>query len=356
VTISIRHATGEDAARVTQIYVDSWNLGLGELMPQIALDDGRISRWVKDLTTGPATWCVAEYDGSVAGLVGIGPSRDPVDPRLGELDTIAVDPPYWRSGIGTRLMHVALQALAAGYPEAILWTLANYPRGQRFYESTGWHLDGASRDNGHQVSYRENRGGVGAEFWLRVVLSGGLAEWAVLGPRRIRRCPDGSFADQLLRAGEGVADADVLDVLPRRAEAELDHRPGAVQWITRLVDGGQQSFGLERHQLVVDKLQQAVVGAAVVADPARRTRCAKRDPRCSQAAPGSHRPYPASGAVLKAFLDELPALLLGKIVDRLVLRRPPQHQPLRLKLSSHELIPIGNPVHRSPSFPLTQSG
>jgi N-acetylglutamate synthase-like GNAT family acetyltransferase len=155
-TISIRSARRDDAPKVAEIYVDSWNAGFGELMPPIVLDDGRVSRWAEELTTGPATWWIAEYDGSIAGLVGIGPSRDPVDPRLGELDTIAVDPPYRRFGIGTRLMHVAVQTLAADYPEAILWTLANYARGQRFYEATGWQLDGGSRDDGRQLSFRRH--------------------------------------------------------------------------------------------------------------------------------------------------------------------------------------------------------
>lgn len=51
-------------------------------------------------------------------------------------------------------MQKALQALATTYPEAVLWTLANYPQGQTFYESTGWTLDGGTRDNGNQVCYR----------------------------------------------------------------------------------------------------------------------------------------------------------------------------------------------------------
>ncbi len=50
-------------------------------------------------------------------------------------------------------MAKAVAELAATYPDAILWTLANYPRGQRFYEATGWHLDADTRDNGHQVRY-----------------------------------------------------------------------------------------------------------------------------------------------------------------------------------------------------------
>ncbi|MGW1340171.1 N-acetyltransferase family protein [Kribbella sp. NPDC002412] len=152
-SLAIRPALVEDAPRITQVYVDSWNAGFGELMPPAVLDDARIARWAGDLTAG--SWWVAERDGVIAGFTGIGPSRDPVDPQLGELDTIAVDPPYWRTGVGTALMHTALEALAAAYPEAILWTLANYPQGQRFYESTGWHPDGQTRDNGHQLSYRQ---------------------------------------------------------------------------------------------------------------------------------------------------------------------------------------------------------
>jgi N-acetylglutamate synthase-like GNAT family acetyltransferase len=134
--------------------VDSWNAGFAGLMPPIQVDEGRVNRWTKDLTDGPATWWVAEHDGTIAGLVGIGPSRDPIDPGLGELDTIAVAPPYWRTGVGTALMHTALEALAADYAEAILWTLANYPQAQRFYAATGWTPDGNTRADGTQLAYR----------------------------------------------------------------------------------------------------------------------------------------------------------------------------------------------------------
>jgi len=158
-SVRIRVATVEDAPRVVEVYVDSWNAGFTGLMPPIAVDEGRIRRWATDLADERNTWWVAEIDGSIAGLAGIGPSRDPVDPRLGELDTMAVDPAHWRAGIGTALMQTALEALASTYPQAILWTLAGYDQGQRFYESTGWHLDGNTRDDGHQVSYRHDLSG-----------------------------------------------------------------------------------------------------------------------------------------------------------------------------------------------------
>ncbi|WP_406048118.1 GNAT family N-acetyltransferase [Kribbella sp. NBC_00889] len=154
-TVQIRAAMAEDAPRVVEIYVDSWNAGFTGLMPPIEADAGRIQRWATDLASDRTSWWVAEANGTIAGLVGIGPSRDPVDPQLGELDTIAVDPTHWRTGLGTNLMHTALDALAA-YQQAILWTLANYPQGQRFYESTGWYADGATRADGHQVMFRHD--------------------------------------------------------------------------------------------------------------------------------------------------------------------------------------------------------
>jgi len=156
--ILVRSATGDDAEDVARIYVDSWNSGFRGLMPYRSLTPDLIDRWREDLNRPlPHRWWVAERAGSIIGLVGIGPSRDPVDPTLGELDTIAVEPTHWRRGIGRTLMSTALCYLKAdGYSAAILWTLANYELGQRFYEATGWCPDGGVRDEGRQVRYRHD--------------------------------------------------------------------------------------------------------------------------------------------------------------------------------------------------------
>ena len=77
---------------------------------------------------------------------GIGASRDPDDPTVGELDTIAVLSGYWHTGIGKALMRTALQGLRiAGYNQAVLWTLSDYPLGETFYASTGWRCSGQAR-------------------------------------------------------------------------------------------------------------------------------------------------------------------------------------------------------------------
>jgi ribosomal protein S18 acetylase RimI-like enzyme len=156
--LTVRPANADDAADVARIYVDSWNTGFGELMPHRNVTAELIGRWQQDLVKpAPHRWWVAELEGVIVGFAGVGPSRDPIDPDLGELDTIAVDPGHWRNRIGRTLMAVALHHLAAdGYREAVLWTLASYPRGQKFYQAMGWGLDSGVRDEGRQIRYRRD--------------------------------------------------------------------------------------------------------------------------------------------------------------------------------------------------------
>ena len=159
-SLTIRSATAADAETVTRIYVDSWNAGFGELLSRAdrVTTPELIERWRNDLVQPvPQRWWVAEHMGLIAGFVGIGPSRDPVDPSLGELDPIAVDPPYWRAGIGKTLISLALRFLVTdGYREGILWTVEGYKRGIAFYEAMGWRRDGGVRDGGRQIRFRRD--------------------------------------------------------------------------------------------------------------------------------------------------------------------------------------------------------
>ena len=153
-TVTLRDAKVTDAAEVARIYVDSWNNGFADHLPMRALSDRHSDRWARDLA-GPASWRVAIEGDQLVGFVGTGPSRDPIDPTLGELDTIAVSPDRWRRGIGTALMADALESLRdAGFSSAVLWTLAEYPMGDALYRRCGWLPDNGRRDSGRQVSYR----------------------------------------------------------------------------------------------------------------------------------------------------------------------------------------------------------
>lgn len=155
---TIRSAASADAETVARIYIDSWNAGFGALLSRAdrTVTPALTDRWRHDLDQPvPNRWWVAEHSGTTAGVAGIGPSRDPVDVRLGELDTIAVDPLHWRTGIGTALMSVALRHLASdGYYEAIVWTVEGYERGIAFYKAFGWRRDGGVRDDGRQIRLR----------------------------------------------------------------------------------------------------------------------------------------------------------------------------------------------------------
>ena len=153
--VDIRKATPADASDVLGIYVASWNEGFGKRMPAISEDASRLDRWRNDLgPTTPTRWWVAERRDTIVGFVGIGPSRDPQDPVLGELDTIAVAPSAWRTGVGRRLMSVALDALRCdGYETAVLWTLNRYERGESFYLALGWQRTSELRQSGEQIRY-----------------------------------------------------------------------------------------------------------------------------------------------------------------------------------------------------------
>jgi ribosomal protein S18 acetylase RimI-like enzyme len=143
----------DDAPIVARIYIDSWNQGFGHLMGRRELTQERVARWRADLTGRTAGWTLAELDGEVVGFVGVGPSRDPIDPTLGEVDTIAVAPACWRRGVGRALMAHAVERLRLTWPSAILWTPANYDRGHAFYRATGWYPLDRSRAAGTEVAF-----------------------------------------------------------------------------------------------------------------------------------------------------------------------------------------------------------
>lgn len=151
----IRSVLPADVEAVARIYVQSANAGFGDLDETRVLDPDQVERWRVDLAaTPPYRWWVATRDDAIVGFAGIGPSRDPVDPSIGELDTIGVESSHWRTGVGRALMSQALRHLSMdGYREAIVWTLADYPRGMGFYESTGWRRNGAVRADGRHICY-----------------------------------------------------------------------------------------------------------------------------------------------------------------------------------------------------------
>lgn len=151
---TISTPTVADAPEVARIYVESWNEGFGNLLGRRTLSNTEVTRWAAELVGGRARWWVAREENDTVGFAGICASRDPVDPRLGELDTIAVDPRHCRSGVGRALMDVAVGAMREdGYASAILWTPTGHEDAHRFYEKMGWRRTGATRADGRHVAF-----------------------------------------------------------------------------------------------------------------------------------------------------------------------------------------------------------
>ena len=160
--IVVRDAVAADARTVTEIYVASATAAWSpyERQPVREVTDERVAHWEADLQRPLHHWWVAELATHPAGVAGIGPSRDPIGPALGELDTIAVLPCYWRRGVGRALMAVANHQLDDdGYEEAVLWTWSGYATAHAFYAACGWQATNQLRDEGRQVAFSRCRFG-----------------------------------------------------------------------------------------------------------------------------------------------------------------------------------------------------
>ena len=95
----------------------------------------------------------------IIGYASFGPERD-VDgaplperpdrdgsprPRCAELYALYVTPAWWSTGTGRDLMcQVLEETRAGGYPRIVLWVLEQNARARRFYERSGFRLDGRS--------------------------------------------------------------------------------------------------------------------------------------------------------------------------------------------------------------------
>lgn len=152
-TCSIRRATVEDARRIAEVHVRSWQTAYRGLLPEDGLDSLRVedreAKWKGYLTDPTSETAVAERGGAVVGFVSYGPRRDE-EARLvkaGEIMALYVAPHAWRLGVGAHLCAHAFSELERqGLAEVTLWVLSGNDRARRFYERMGFRLDGALKE------------------------------------------------------------------------------------------------------------------------------------------------------------------------------------------------------------------
>ncbi|MEV6302709.1 GNAT family N-acetyltransferase [Actinoplanes sp. NPDC051861] len=142
----IRPATDADAPALAALHVRTWQAAYRGLMPQEYLDGldpaQRVPgwrEWIRDLRPPAGIWVLD--DGGLAGFLTMSGHDD-----VGEIHAIYLAPERWGQGLGRELMAFALDHLtAAGFTEAVLWTLDTNERARRFYEAGGWTVDGGAR-------------------------------------------------------------------------------------------------------------------------------------------------------------------------------------------------------------------
>jgi GNAT superfamily N-acetyltransferase len=102
--------------------------------------EARTERWRAQLADGPPRWLAVDDDGELVGFASAGPGRDDdIDLDL-ELYAIYVRASQYGTGLGHRLIEVAIDAAAA-----YLWVFEANARARAFYERHGFTADGARK-------------------------------------------------------------------------------------------------------------------------------------------------------------------------------------------------------------------
>jgi GNAT superfamily N-acetyltransferase len=148
----IRPFTPADAEAGAWCHLLCWREAYAGLVPADQLLertsnlDRRIERWSTPLGDGRKRWIALNPDPSapvedrVAGFVGTGPGRDEDAPVPFELEAIYTRQAFWRTGLGARLLDVAV-----GKQPAFLWVFEGNERAQRFYRRHGFEPDGVGK-------------------------------------------------------------------------------------------------------------------------------------------------------------------------------------------------------------------
>jgi GNAT superfamily N-acetyltransferase len=150
----IRLATAADAEAGAWCHLLCWREAYADLVePALLLERTsdhvrRTERWTSHLDAGLVRWIALNPDPDVAvedqviGFSAPGPARDDDAPVPLELHAIYVRQKWWGSGLGGRLLDVAI-----GKEAASLWVFEGNRRALGFYARHGFVADGARSDD-----------------------------------------------------------------------------------------------------------------------------------------------------------------------------------------------------------------
>jgi ribosomal protein S18 acetylase RimI-like enzyme len=157
--VTIRPETDDDTAEVAALHVRAWQWGYAGIVPAELLDTLSAPAWARQrrdrraAAGADAFLTLVAADGpAVVGFTSIGPyrhhqDRAHLDPGVGELLAIYLEPARVGTGLGRELMDAAMAELARrGYRTVRLWVLEENDRARRFYEKAGFTTDGERSD------------------------------------------------------------------------------------------------------------------------------------------------------------------------------------------------------------------
>jgi GNAT superfamily N-acetyltransferase len=146
----LRPATDADVEAMVELQLAAWREGFVPILPpafEVPDPRGFAPRLAEALAVEGVHSTLAHEGERMVGWITYGVNRDPdTGPRTGEVRSLFVHPDRWRSGVGTRLMNAALDALAEqGYEDATVWSFDDNDRANAFYERHGFERDGAGQ-------------------------------------------------------------------------------------------------------------------------------------------------------------------------------------------------------------------
>jgi len=154
----IRSARLDDASRLAEIHIGSWQAAYRDLLPgdflaglndELASRTGQWQDWLSIDSERRAVLVVVDDD-QVVGFAHLGPSgdKDLKASQVGELYAMYLDPAYYRQGWGSQLMDAAFEDLrASGFVEGSLWVMTDNTAARSFYERHSWQPDGKTADH-----------------------------------------------------------------------------------------------------------------------------------------------------------------------------------------------------------------
>jgi GNAT superfamily N-acetyltransferase len=147
IPVTVRTATVDDAVAIARVRVESWRSTYKGMIPQAYLDGMSVETsaalWGKALAAAnhrTHTFVAEDPEGIVGFSSGV-VLPEPKQGFMSELAAIYLRPAYQRNGLGTRLVSVVADALAAhGATNMIVWVIAANAQARKFYTALGAEL------------------------------------------------------------------------------------------------------------------------------------------------------------------------------------------------------------------------